>query len=132
MIFQEKCLMINIKFIFASIILFASFQLRADLRPYYLNMSLSASKTKFTTTEPVQINVTLTNISDKTHSILIPGNQSKGLKLIYFTWYKVDENNFYTEVHRDSRIISMDTSVKGSVNFNRLNAQESTTISFFF
>ena len=132
MTFLEKCLMIKIKFIFASIILFASFQLHADLRPYYLTVSLSASKTKFTTTEPVQINVTLTNKSDKSHSILIPGNQSKGFKLIYFTWYKVDEKNFYTEVHRDSRIISMDTSVKGYVSFNRLSAKESTTIPFFF
>jgi hypothetical protein len=44
----------------------------------------------------------------------------------------VDENNFYTEVHRDSRVLTMDTSVKGYVNFNRLNPNESTTIPFFF
>jgi hypothetical protein len=95
-------------------------------------VTISASKTKFTTSEMVQLNVTLTNKSDQAHSILVPGNQSKGLKLIYFSWYKVDENNFYTEVHRDLRVLTMDTSVKGCVNFNRLNPDESTTIPFFF
>ena len=109
-----------------------SFSVKADLRPIYLTVEISAPKTKFTTTELVQINVTLKNRTGIDHSILVPGNQSKGLKLIYFSWYKVDEKNFYTEVHRDSRVISMDTSVKGYVNFNRLDSNESTTIPFFF
>jgi hypothetical protein len=109
-----------------------SFSVKADLRPVYLSLEISAPKTKFTTTELVQINVTLKNGTSNRHSILIPGNQSKGLKLIYFSWYKVNENNFYTEVHRDSRVISMDTSVKGYVSFNRLDSNESTTIPFFF
>ena len=103
----------------------------ADLRPVYLKVEINAPKNKFTNSELVQINVTLKNTASKRHSILIPGNQSKGLKLIYFSWYKVDENNFYSEVHRDSRVIAMDTSVKGYVNFNRLDSNESTTIPFF-
>jgi hypothetical protein len=109
-----------------------SFSVKADLRPVYLTIEISASKTKFTATELVQINVTLKNCRGIDHSILVPGNQSKGLKLIYFSWYKVDEKNFYTEVHRDSRVIAMDTSVKGYVSFNRLNSNEYTTIPFFF
>ena len=124
--------MIKIKYCFLLTIFALSFLAKADLRPCYLTVSLSATKTKFTTNELVQINVTLTNISNESHSIVVPGNQSKGFKLIYFSWYKVDENNFYTEVYRDSRIISMDTSVKGYVNFNRLDSNESTTIPFFF
>lgn len=109
-----------------------SFSAKADLRPIYLTVEISAPKTKFTTTELVQINVSLKNLDGIDHSILVPGNQSKGLKLIYFSWYKVDEKNFYTEVHRDSRVIAMDTSVKGYVSFNRLDSNESTTIPFFF
>ena len=109
-----------------------SFSVKADLRPIYLTLEISASKTKFTTAELIQINVTLKNCTGINHSILIPGNQSKGLKLIYFSWYKVNENNFYTEVHRESRVIAMDTSVKGYVSFNRLDSNESTTIPFFF
>ena len=124
--------MIKIKYCFLLTIFALSFLAKADLRPCYLTVSLSASKVKFTTNELVQINVTLTNISNESHSIVVPGNQSKGFKLIYFSWYKVDENNFYTEVYRDSRIISMDTSVKGYVNFNRLEANESTSVPFFF
>jgi len=124
--------MINIKYYFLITIFAYCFSAKADLRPCYLTVIISASKTKFTTSEMVQLNVTLTNKSDQAHSILVPGNQSKGLKLIYFSWYKVDENNFYTEVHRDSRVLTMDTSVKGYVNFNRLNPYESTTIPFFF
>ena len=124
--------MIKIKYCFLLTIFALSFLAKADLRPCYLTVYLSASKVKFTTNELVQINVTLTNISNESHSIVVPGNQSKGFKLIYFSWYKVDENNFYTEVYRDSRIISMDTSVKGYVNFNRLDSNESTTIPFFF
>ena len=118
--------------LFCLFLLFTNFKVHADLRPCYLTVSLSATKTKFSTTELVQINVTLTNGTNASHSIVVPGNQSKGLKLIYFSWYKVDEKNFYTEVYRDSRIISMDTSVKGYVNFNRLGANESTSIPFFF
>ena len=124
--------MIKIKYCFLLTIFALSFLAKADLRPCYLTVYLSASKVKFTTNELVQINVTLTNISNESHSIVVPGNQSKGFKLIYFSWYKVDQNNFYTEVYRDSRIISMDTSVKGYVNFNRLEANESTSIPFFF
>ena len=124
--------MIKIKYCFLLTIFALSFLAKADLRPCYLTVYLSASKVKFTTNELVQINVTLANISNESHSIVVPGNQSKGLKLIYFSWCKVDENNFYTEVYRDSRIISMDTSVKGYVNFNRLDSNESTTIPFFF
>ncbi len=44
----------------------------------------------------------------------------------------MDENNFYTEVHRDSRMIAIDINLKGSVNFNQLEPNESTTIPFFF
>jgi len=124
--------MIKTKFCLFLLIFVVSFSAKANLRPCFLTVTLNASKTKFTTTELVQLNVILTNNDVESHSILIPGNQSKGLKLIYFSWYKVDENNFYTEVHRDSRVISMDTSVKGYVNFNRLDSNESTTIPFFF
>lgn len=118
---------------FLLLLIFAiSFSVKADLRPIYLTVEISAPKTKFTTNELVQINVTLKNCTGINHSILVPGNQSKGLKLIYFSWYKVDEKNFYTEVHRESRVISMDTSVKGYISFNRLDSNESTTIPFFF
>jgi hypothetical protein len=124
--------MIKINYFLLLLIFAISFSVKADLRPVYLTLEISASKTKFTTSELVQINVTLKNRTGIDHSILVPGNQSKGLKLIYFSWYKVDEKNFYTEVHRESRVISMDTSVKGYVNFNRLDSNESTTIPFFF
>jgi hypothetical protein len=124
--------MIKTNYFFLLLIFAISFSVKADLRPVYLTLEISASKTKFTINELVQINVTLKNCRGIDHSILVPGNQSKGLKLIYFSWYKVDETNFYTEVHRDSREITMDTSVKGYVNFNRLDSNESTTIPFFF
>ncbi len=124
--------MIKTNYFLLLLIFTISFSVKADLRPIYLTLEISASKTKFTTAELIQINVTLKNCTGINHSILIPGNQSKGLKLIYFSWYKVNENNFYTEVHRDSREIIMDTSVKGYVNFNRLDSNESTTIPFFF
>jgi hypothetical protein len=124
--------MIKIKYCLLFLLFTLSFLAKADLRPCYLRVSISASKTKFTTSELVQLNVTLTNGDLESHSILVPGGQYQGLKLIYFSWYKVDDNNFYTEVYRDSRVISMDTSIKGYVNFNRLGANESTNIPFFF
>ena len=124
--------MINSKYCLLLLIFVVKFSAIAELRPCFLTITMSASKTKFSTNELVQLNVILTNSDIESHSILIPGNQSKGLKLIYFSWYKVDENNFYTEVHRDSRVIAMDTSVKGYVSFNRLEPNESITIPFFF
>ena len=114
------------------LILLSSFSLKANLRPVVLTLEINAPRTRFTTTEIIQINVSLKNCSANDHSILVPGSQSKGLKLIYFSWFKVDDKNFYTEVYRDSRVIFMDTSLKGSVNFNQLNPNESTIIPFFF
>ena len=86
--------MIKINYFLLLLISAISFSVKADLRPVDLSLEISAPKTKFTTTELVQINVTLKNGTSNRHSILIPGNQSKGLKLIYFSWYKVNENNY--------------------------------------
>jgi hypothetical protein len=112
--------------------LISSLLAQADMWPCNLSMSLKAEKTKFTSTDLVQVDLVLTNRDDRDHSILVPGNQSVGLKLVYFIWYSVDERNIYKEVHRDSRMISMDTNVNGFVSFNRLDPGESTTIPFFF
>jgi hypothetical protein len=110
----------------------SGFLAQADMLPCYLSLSLKAEKTKFTSTDLVQVDLVLTNRNDRDHSIVVPGNQSVGLKLIYFIWYVVDERNIYKEVYRDSRGIYMDTSVHGFVSFNRLDPGESTTIPFFF
>lgn len=51
--------MIKIKYCLLLLIFAISFLVKADLRPVYLTIEISAPKTKFTTTELVQINVTL-------------------------------------------------------------------------
>jgi hypothetical protein len=120
-----------IKNIFFSALCAAPIFLHANLRPVHLSVEIDAPRTKFTNSEIVQINVRLKNTDFKAHSILVPGNQSTGKKLIYFTWHKVEANGLYTEIFRDSRTIAMDTNVKGYVHFKRLEAGAEITIPFF-
>ena len=107
------------------------FEAFADLHPYYIRIDISAPKTRFTNSEIVQLNVSLKNLDASRHSVMTPGNQTKGKKMIYFSWYKVDEKNFYTEVHRDSREILMDTTAKGNYSSKYLEPKDSITLSFF-
>ncbi|NCA21425.1 MAG: hypothetical protein EBS86_09860, partial [Crocinitomicaceae bacterium] len=65
--------MIKTKFCLLLLIFVVSFSAKANLRPCFLTVTLNASKTKFTTTELVQLNVILTNSDFESHSILIPG-----------------------------------------------------------
>jgi hypothetical protein len=115
-----------------SFIYFTAINVFGNITPYFLDVSVSAVKTKFTISEQIQINVILTNKSENRHPVLVPGNQSAGKKIIFFTWYIVDENNFHQEVYRDDRNIVVDNSNYGSVEFNYLDPGESTIVPFFF
>lgn len=130
MIFQENYHMTNIQKSLLLLSLLLHFSAAADLRPYYISVEISASKTRFTCDEIVELSVQLKNLDVVSHSVLTPGNQSKGNKMIYFSWYKVDKNNFYTEVYRDKRTIEMDTSVKGYCSSKRLDPSESVSLCF--
>lgn len=103
---------------------------RANLYVIGLSLKLECTQSTFSKDEIVQFNLTLTNASEKRHSILVPGSQNKGPKLIHFSFFSV-KNNFYTEVYRESEIIDMDSRQVGSSNFKNLNPKESCTIPLF-
>lgn len=103
---------------------------KANLLIYGLSLKLECLQSSFTKDDVVQFNLTIRNTTDKDHSILLPGSQNKGPKLIHFSFYSV-KNNFYTEVYRESAILDMNTDKIGSSTFKRLAAQESATVPLF-
>lgn len=103
---------------------------KADLFLIGLSLKLECLQTTFGKDEIVQFNLTLSNASDKTHSILLPGSQNKGQKLVHFSFFSV-KNNFYKEVYRESTLIDMDTAKIGSSIFKMLKPKESTIIPLF-
>lgn len=102
----------------------------ANLLLYGLSLKLECLQSTFSKEEVVQFNLSLSNATEKDHSILLPGSQNKGPKLIHFSFYSV-KNNFYTEVYRESAVLDMNCDKVGSSTFKRLAAKESTSIPLF-
>jgi len=66
-----------------------------------------------------------------TNGIILPGTKNKGKRLLYLAYYSVDSNDFYTNVHTESRVIAMDTSNFGQVHWKNLYAGKSVTVPIF-
>lgn len=119
------------KFIFIVLILLSFVnESKADLFLHGLSLKLECLQPTFSKDEIVQFNLTLSNATEKEQSILLPGSQNKGPKLVHFSFYSV-KDNFYTEVYRESAILDMNTDKIGSSTFKRLVAKGSTTIPLF-
>jgi hypothetical protein len=103
---------------------------KADLFLIGLSLKLECLQTTFSKDEIVQFNLTLSNASDKAHSILLPGSQNRGPKLVHFSFFSV-KNNFYKEVYRESTLIDMDTTKVSSSTFKRLPPKGSTVTPLF-
>jgi hypothetical protein len=97
---------------------------------YGLSLKLECPHSTFSKEDIVQFNLTISNTTEKEQSVLLPGSQNKGPKLIHFSFYSV-KNNFYTEVYRESALLDMNTDKVGSSTFKRLEAKGSTTIPLF-
>jgi hypothetical protein len=113
-----------------SILLSLSKATKANLYLHGLSLKLECIQPTFCKDDIVQFNLTLSNATEKEHSILLPGTQNKGTKLIHFSFFRV-QNNFYTEVYRESTLINMGTDKAGSSTFKMLRAKESITIPLF-
>lgn len=118
------------RFLPVTLVLLLQIKVQALVYPGHLRIDINAPKTRFTATEIVQLNVVLTNQHNREHSVITPGNQSTGNKLIYFSWYKTDTNMQLTEVYRDERTILMDTGVKGYHSSKYLQENESLQLCF--
>lgn len=102
----------------------------ADLRPSQFSITISCDKQVVYQNECFQITVQLSNLTGQNQTILVPGAQNKGKRLIQLEYYQVT-NNFYTKVAEEIRTIQMDTSERGSVYFKRLDPKESYTFPIF-
>lgn len=120
----------NMKQLFVFLILGFPFFSFADLRPAQFSITISCDKPIVYPNECFQINVSLTNLTELSQSILVPGSQNKGKRLIQLAYYHVT-NNFYTKVAEEVRTIQMDTSENGSIYFKRLDPKESYTFPIF-
>ena len=66
-----------------------------------------------------------------TNGILLPGTKNKGKRLLYLAYYSVDSDDFYTNMHTENRVLTMDTSNFGQVHWKNLYAGKSATITIF-
>lgn len=118
------------KQLFLLLLLGVPFLSFADLRPSQFSITISCDKKVVAANELFQINVKLTNETYQQQSILIPGGQNKGKRLIQLEYYQVT-NNFYTKVAEEVRIIQMDTTQPGIVYFKSLEAKASYEFPLF-
>lgn len=102
----------------------------ADLTPPQLSVKLSISKHNYIKNEVVQFTLTFINHTDKKRPILLPGSKNSGLKIISFSYYSV-QDDFYTEVYRESLEIDMDSVQFGDIDFRYLNPYDSISIPIF-
>jgi hypothetical protein len=116
-------------FLFPLILLFA-LQAKANLRPQYLSMQLSSEKSSYAHGETLLFFLKFSNGSQEQASVLLPGHMKSGKKMVYFSFFRV-ENNFYHEVYREERDITIDTT-KGGEDIRHLNPGESYSIPIFF
>jgi hypothetical protein len=104
----------------------------ADLRMPELAMELILKKSIHQNREIIQFEVKFTNQTNRSLSILLPGTQNKGKRILQLQVFSVDNpSNFYTKVFENPLELEMDTSFIGSVYFKRLEARESVTIPLF-
>jgi len=104
----------------------------ADLRMPELAMELILKKSISKNREIIQFEVKFTNQTDRSLSILVPGTQNKGKRILQLQVFSVNNaSNFYTKVFENPLELEMDTSFIGSVYFKRLEARESVSIPLF-
>jgi hypothetical protein len=120
------------KFLALLVSIFLSGMSHADLRMPELAMELMLKKTIHQNREIIQFEVKFTNQTDRDLSILVPGTQNKGKRILQLQVFSVNnETNFYTKVFENPLELEMDTSFIGSVYFKRLRTLESVSIPLF-
>lgn len=120
------------KIVLLLISIFLSGMSYADLRLPELAMELILKKATYQNREIIQFEVKFTNQTDRDLTILLPGSQNKGQRLLQLQVFSVNNaTNFYTKVFENPLELEMDTSVIGSVYFKRLDARESLSIPLF-
>jgi len=122
----------GIKIVLFLIVILLSRTSYADLRMPELAMELVLKKSIHQNREIIQFEVKFTNQTDRSLSILVPGTQNKGYRLLQLQVFSVNNaSNFYTKVFENPLELEMDTSFIGSVYFKRLEARESVSIPIF-
>jgi hypothetical protein len=122
----------GIKFAALLISLLFSGMSYADLRMPELAMQLILKKSVHQNREIIQFEVKFTNQTDRDLSMIIPGSQNKGQRILQLQVFSVNNaSNFYTKVFENPLELVMDTSFIGSCYFKRLNAGESVSIPLF-
>jgi hypothetical protein len=122
---------------FISLLGFLPIAAKADLVPQKLTMRLSSGEMDSTHLTVVkgkiaQLTVTFTNADDTQRSVLLPGNQNHGQRVIWFSVFSI-QDNYYRNIFTEERVLSMDTLVyKGYVTLKNLDPGESVSIPIFF
>ncbi len=120
----------KILLLFVTFFTFSSL-VRADLRYYYLKVSLTSEVNTIQKGEGVTFWLEFENTDTKSHSIVLPAFRKGDNKVIFFSFF-TEKNDFYTEVYREPQEITMDTSLYGGGGFRYLRPEEKFRIPVFF
>jgi hypothetical protein len=124
--------LVGIKVILFCCLLLSGSQSFAYLRRPELSMELTLKKPFYQNGDMMQFEVRFTNQTDRDLSILLPGNQTKGKRILQLQVFSVNQDtHYYTKVFENPLELEMDTSIQGSVQFKRLRAKESVSIPLF-
>lgn len=135
--FKGRSRTISLCCFLALVVGFLPITAKADLVPYKLSMRISSNEKDSTHLTIVQgkisqLTLTLTNADDAQRAILLPGMQNHGLRVVWFSVFKVEEN-YYRNIYTENRELHMDTLVyKGYITLKNLEPGESVSIPIFF
>lgn len=100
----------------------------ADLKPHYINFTLSTNKESYYEGEKITFNITITNRDkENTHPVLIPFTQNVGQKLFYLNVYDKANNTMLLRYTED-RMLNMMIHDTGTVQIRYLKPLEQIVV----
>ncbi len=113
--------------------LIQAFATNPDLKPVHLNLRLIHTQQQVNEGEMLKLNLSIKCIAGKQkRSIILPNSKGTCLKMLYLSFYSVDENNHYTRVHTEERSVSMAKNDPSPVWFHNLAKGDSLTVPVFY
>lgn len=104
-----------------------------DLKPVHLKLRLIPRQQQVGAQEVVRLDLSIKCISgEQPRSIILPNSKESGLKMIYLSFYTVDQNNHYTRVFIEKRQLSMSRSDISPIWHHNLSKGDSLEVPLFY
>lgn len=102
-----------------------------DLYPYPLRAQLTAIHDTVSRDEIWPLRLALINTSDEEVRVITPHRQCSGQRLVYLAYYTVDSTNFYREVYRETRTVTIDSTTYCSTSSRAIAPHDTLTLPLY-